>query len=323
MLNIGFPIPKKENEKRRALVPGDMAKILYSNHLVIEKGYGDILGYQDRDYTRNGATCTDRKTVCECPVICNPKPVLQDEYFTNNKILFGWMHAVQNCLLTERLMENNITAIAWEDMFENRKHCFWQNNELAGEAAVVHSFLLWGKRPHNCHIAILGCGNVARGVIRYLKNIGSDYTLFNRKTSHRLRKEINRYDVIINAVKWDLFRKDRLVYAQDLQKMKPGSLIIDITCDKHMSIETSHPTSIDKPIYVHQGITHYAVDHTPALYYKTASEYISHIVSNYLDELILQRHNPVLHNATIINHGRIQNQDISRFQKRSLHHVSV
>lgn len=37
MNTIGFPIPQKENEKRRALIPGDVAQISTPEALFFEK----------------------------------------------------------------------------------------------------------------------------------------------------------------------------------------------------------------------------------------------------------------------------------------------
>ena len=131
MVKIGFPIPKKNNEHRRALLPCDIPRSLASN-LVFESGYGEVLGIQDEDYLRAGASVSERCNVCECPVICNPKPLPSDEYFQMGTTLFGWIHAVQGRPITDALIEYSMTAIAWEEMFEDNRHSFWRNNEISG-----------------------------------------------------------------------------------------------------------------------------------------------------------------------------------------------
>ena len=50
-MSIGFPIPSKEHESRRALLPSDLAVIERPQDLVFERGYGDILGITDERYT--------------------------------------------------------------------------------------------------------------------------------------------------------------------------------------------------------------------------------------------------------------------------------
>ncbi len=131
------------------------------------------------------------------------------------------------------------------------------------------------------------------------------------------RKEISKYDVIVNAILWDTSRKDHIIYKEDLKRMKKGALIIDISCDRNGGIETCIPTTIDNPTYVIDGITHYAVDHTPSLFYKTISESLSEIMIMYIDDLIEgNMNNDVLNNSLIIDHGKIIDQRIILFQNR-------
>ena len=147
MKKIGFPIPTKEDEHRRALCPENIAKTQVASYLIFEKGYGEVLGFSDDDYRNTGASVADRDVVCQCPVICDPKPVISNEYFRTSTILFGWIHAVQGPQMTDAFVDNKMTAIAWEEMFENGRHCFWRNNEIAGEASVMHAFLYLHKFP--------------------------------------------------------------------------------------------------------------------------------------------------------------------------------
>ena len=85
----------------------------------------------------------------------------------------------------------------------------------------------------------------------------------------------------------------------------------------NMGIESSKATTIEDPIYEVDGIIHYAVDHTPALFYKTASEFISSVVWKYVDDLVLGSNNLTLENATCIKDGIILNDMITRFQKEN------
>ena len=317
MAQIGFVRSSRKDEQRVALLPSHLGAIRRVDELLFERGYADHLGYSDDDYLREGARVADRAQVCACPIICCPKPLLSDEYFREGVVLFGWVHAVQNQPVTDRLVELQMTAVAWEDMFERGRHCFWRNNEIAGEAAIPHACLQWGRLPYECRAALIGCGNVGRGALRALERYGCHVTVYDRKTSPRLREEVQHYDLIVNAVLWDVFRTDRLLYEEDLDRMRPGSLIIDISCDPHMGIETSRATTIAEPVYWHRGILHYAVDHTPTLFFRSASESIGQQVACFADALIQGTHGPVLENATIICGGWIRDERILRFQNRT------
>ncbi len=317
MKTIGFPISKKENEQRRALIPSDIALIKNKACIFIEKNYGDVLGYSDEDYLRHGIQIAERQEILAKDIICDPK-IGDAEYLAqlSNQTIFGWVHAVQNRTITDHLINNKLTAYAWEDMFENGRHTFWRNNEIAGEAAIMHAYILHGLFPYNTKVAILGNGNIARGALKILTFMGADTTVYNRKTEQLFRQELPEYDVVVNAILWDTSRKDHIIYKEDLPRMKKGAMIIDISCDRNGGIETCVPTTIENPTYMMDGIRHYAVDHTPSLFYKTISISLSQVVSQYADVLIEEKQNPVLNTALIVNQGIIIDERIKKFQNR-------
>ncbi len=318
MKTVGFPISRKENECRRALIPQDVAKLQNPGQLYIESGYGTVLGYTDADYERYGCHITDFAGVMACDILCDPK--VGDEDFLwelrPGQTVFGWVHAVQNRDITDAIVNNGATAYCWEDMFESGRHVFWRNNEIAGEAAIIHAFQCWGRMPYDCSVALIGRGNVARGALKILDKMGARVTVYDRRTEKRFQQELGNYDVLVNAILWDTTRKDHIVYKEDMKRMRPNSLIIDISCDAHGGIETSVGTTIEAPIYEVDGIVHYAVDHTPALFYKTVSDSLSAEVVKYLDSLIEDRPGEVLKQCLIIENGKILDQRIIDHQNR-------
>ena len=98
--------------------------------------------------------------------------------------------------------------------------------------------------------------------------------------------------------------------------MKKNSMIIDVSCDKCGAIETSIPTTIERPYYYVNGILHYVVDHTPALFYKTFTKNNSEIIAPYINDLINENNNEVLNKALIIKNGIILDNEINDYQKR-------
>lgn len=317
MKTIGFPISDKLNENRRALVPDNLDNFKNVDHIYVEKGYGEVLGYSDKEYIEKGAHVVSREEVLKKNIICDPK-IGDAKYLDqlDQQTIFGWVHAVQNRSITDKLVKNQITAYAWEDMFDQGRHVFWRNNEIAGEAAIVHAYTLHGLFPYNTKVALLGRGNIARGALKILTMMGAEVTVYDRRTEALFRQEIDQYDVLINGVLWDTSRKDHILYKEDLKRMKKGALIIDISCDRGGGIETCIPTSLTDPIYTVDGIVHYAVEHTPTLFYKTISHSLSGSLVNYLDDLIEDVENSVLASALIIKNGQIIDQRINAFQER-------
>lgn len=315
---VGMPVSHKENEKRRALIPCDIRYLKHPGQVFVEEGYGDVLGYTDADYKAAGVQVCSREEVLLKDIICDPKigdadylPSLED------KTVFGWFHAVQNKDIADRLEAGRLTAFAWEDMYENGRHVFWRNNEIAGEAAVQHAYMCHGVFPRHTMAAVLGRGNTARGAIRTLNYMGAEVVQYDRRTEALFRKELDRYDVVINCILWDSSRQDHIIYREDLKRMKRNALIIDISCDRNGGIETSIPTTIENPTYQVDGITHYVVDHSPSIFWKTASESLSCETVKYLDRLIegTAAEDAVLGKAMIYRDGEMLDMRIREYQK--------
>lgn len=318
MKTVGFVISHKENENRRALVPDDVSHVKNKQFLFIEKGYGDVLGYTDDDYILQGigGVCS-REEILKKDIICDPK-VGDAEYLEqlHEQTIFGWIHAVQNRDITDKIINAKLTAFAWEDMFEMGRHVFWRNNEIAGEAAIMHAYLLHGIFPYNTKVAVLGRGNTARGAIRMLNDMGAQVCTYDRRTEKLFQKELGDFDVVVNSILWDTTRKDHIIYREDLKRMKPGAMIVDISCDRAGAVETSIPTTIERPDYFVDGIRHYVVDHTPSLFYKSTSLSISTVIRDYLDPLIEELYGFTLTKSLIICNGEILDKRIVDFQRR-------
>lgn len=319
MKTVGLTISHKENEKRRALVPNHICRLKHPEWVVIESGYGDVLGCCDEDYRSQGCKVASRELVLKCDVICDPK-VGDADYLDslNEQTIFGWVHAVQNRDITDKIIAGKLSAYAWEDMFEEGRHAFWRNNEIAGEAAVLHAYMCHGVFPYHTKAAVLGRGNIARGAIKTLNYMGADVIQYDRRTEALFRKELSEYDVVVNAILWDTARKDHIIYREDLKRMKHGALIIDISCDRCGGVETSVPTSIESPIYRVDGVTHYVVDHTPSLFWKTTSDGLSEEFCKYIDYLIEDRplDSGVLSAAHNFEKGEVLDNRVNMYQNR-------
>ena len=321
MKSVGLMISTKENEKRRALLPKHIAKIRNKDQLFFEAGYGIFFGHADQEYVDAGANIVSTEEALSKDILCDPKigDATYLDKLRNGQTIFGWIHAVQNRSITDRILAKEIAAIAWEDMFEGNRHVFWRSNELAGEAAIMHAFTLYGKLVYECKVALIGRGNVARGAYRILSCMGASINVYERKTENLLRSELENYDVIVNGLLWDVYRTDHIIYRTDLQKLRKPAMIVDISCDRAGAIETSRPTTIEDPVYHVDGVLHYAVDHTPALIGYSVTDCLGEELIKYLDTLIEDRadEDVVLNRATCIRNGIIIDQHINDFQNRS------
>ena len=315
---IGFPISPKENENRRAIVPADIHTLSHPENVFIEKGFGNVLGIPDDEYAAAGCKICSHEETIRQDIVCDPKIGDADylERMHEGQTIFGWVHATQNRDITDKIVNNKLTAYAWEKMFEMGRHVFWFNNELAGEAAVINGFQCYGQLPYGLEVAVIGNGNTARGACRVLNMLGAHVMQYNRRQEELLRQEIGNYDVIVNCILWDITRKDHVIYREDLKKMKKNAMIIDVSCDRNGGVETSVPTSIENPTYIVDGIMHYAVDHTPSFFYKTFSYNNSKVIAPYLEQLATGKTGRVLKGCLIIQNGMIVDREITEHQNR-------
>ena len=314
---MGLLISHKNNEKRRAILPVDVKKLHNPEMLYFESGYGTAVGVSDQEYLDCGCHVVSREEAMQCDVITDVKLGDADylDQLNDGKILFGWAHAAQGVHFTAKCLEKTFTVIAWEEIFEDGRYIFYRNREVAGEAAIMHAFCNYGKMPYDCHVAVIGNGQTAKGAIRILNGLGAEVDVFPRKQEKLFLKKKFDYDVIVNCVMWDISRTDRLIYREDLKKFKPHTMIIDISCDPHLEIETSHPTTITDPVYEVDGVIHYAVDNTPAMFPMTVTKVLSEGNVRIMDNVIEGDLTPSLLEAMVIENGHIRSESIRSFRE--------
>lgn len=235
-------------------------------------------------------------------------------------------------------------------------HIFQKNNELAGYASVLHSLELLGIDGHygpRRKVSIISYGSCSRGAIYALQGRGfNNIHVYTQRPSHLvanqnpdvyfhnfycennefminlkngekelLRNELIDSDIICNGILQNTNNPFIFLNEQDLYKMKPQSVIIDISCDYRMGFEFATPTTFEQPmLLMPNNIYYYAVDHTPSYLWNAASREISKALIPYLNELYSNSFNflknETLKNAIEIWNGKILNENILSFQNR-------
>lgn len=245
----------------------------------------------------------------------------------------------------------------WGKSGEKNMHVFYKNNELAGYAGVNHALSLMGITANygpSFKAAVLSFGSVSRGAIYALLGQGfSDITVYTNRPVPQVRDQLPGIDyqqmkqngsgkmyviapngdirplghalsdkqIIVNGTLQDTDHPKMFVPANDADNLLPGTMIIDISCDEGMGFWCSRPTSFEEPILETDNIFYYAVDHTPAYYWRSASWEISTALLPYLPTILngpqAWEKNPTIKKAIDIRNGNIQNQKILSFQNRA------
>jgi alanine dehydrogenase len=236
-------------------------------------------------------------------------------------------------------------------------HVFHKNNELAGYCSVIHALQLAGVtgdygRP--LRAAVIGFGATARGAVTALKAHGvNDVTvLTNREvaavgspihstTIHRFEHDVDgthhvvtevgqepltgflaHMDVVVNCTLQDPAHPLVYLRVEDLATFRPGSVIVDVSCDLGMGFSWARPTTFDAPTFVvGDNVLYYAVDHSPSYLWNAAtwenSEALLPFLRPVLQGPVGWDGDEVLRRAIEIREGRVVNPAILAFQGRA------
>jgi alanine dehydrogenase len=112
--------------------------------------------------------------------------------------------------------------------------------------------------------------------MRYLDDIFGGRVVTRYSTAAAVDEEVLKADVVIGAVLTAGAAAPKLVRREHLKKMKPGSVLVDVSIDQGGCFETSRPTTHKDPTYTVDGVVHYCVANMPGAAPRTSSEALVH-----------------------------------------------
>jgi alanine dehydrogenase len=320
---IGVPKEIKEQEQRVALLPSLTNQLTRHGHSVlVERNAGLGSGYPDQDYVKAGAEIVEqaKEVFARADMIVKVKEPLEAEFplLRRGQILFTYLHLAASKSLTEALLKSGVTGVAYETIqVDHRLPLLEPMSEIAGRMSVVMganflakynggSGVLLGGVPGVLpgRVVILGGGTSGVNALRMAKGLGADATILDIDVE-RLRfldiaienlhtlysNEANLddlmpdCDLLIGAVLLPGAKAPKLITRAMLQKMKRGSVFVDISIDQGGCAETSRPTTHLDPVYVEEGVTHYCVANMPAAYARTATQALTNVTYRYVELL--------------------------------------
>lgn len=312
-MHIGIPKEIKIREGRVALIPSAAGELVHRGHEVfLQAGAGAASGYADTDYAALGVRIVpDASALYECAqMLLKVKEPIATEYdlLRRDHILFSYLHLAAVPELVRVLMQKGLTAVAFETVEEGGGlPLLAPMSDVAGRLAVqigatlLHSYrggrgILLGGLPgaERGHVVVLGAGDAGGNAVAVAAALGARVTVFARSRdslermqqlgpnvtalpSHAdlVEQAVKDADLLIGAVLIPGARTPRIVGQELVSKMKPGSVIVDISVDQGGCIETTHPTDYDNPTYVVDGVIHFAVTNMPGAVPRTASQALS------------------------------------------------
>ncbi len=244
----------------------------------------------------------------------------------------------------------------WSKNGDWQMHIFHKNNELAGYAGVQHAMNLLGIDGNygpKKKAVVLSFGSVSRGAVRALQArgvqeitvftkrhyflvadqmAGIDYYQFDEdddgnlislrpdRQSNPFIEELADADIIVNGILQDTDHPLMFVPEGQHDQLKPGCLIVDVSCDEGMGFAFAKPTTFADPMFAVGHVHYYAVDHTPSYLWNAATWEISTSLTPYLP-IVMGGPDRWLESETIkraieIQDGKIINPKILSFQNR-------
>lgn len=308
---VGVPKEIKQDEYRVALLPVGVEELAHRGHQVlVEAGAGLGSGLPDHDYLAQGAELVSgpEEIFARADMIVKVKEPLPAEWplIRKGQIIFTYLHLAADRTLTDALLKTGATCVAYETLADDqgRLPLLTPMSEVAGRMSIQEG-AKYLERPQMgrgillagvpgvapAHITILGGGivganaaKIAAGFradvavldinmdrLRYLDDIMPPNVDCLFSDRHTIREQLARADLLIGAVLIPGAKAPRLVDEADLQRMKPGSVIIDVAIDQGGCIATSRPTSHSNPTYILHDVVHYCVTNMPGAVGRTST----------------------------------------------------
>ncbi|MBI1206522.1 MAG: alanine dehydrogenase [Azospirillum sp.] len=300
---IGVPREIKNHEYRVGLTPDSVQEFVAHGHQVlVETGAGGGIGRSDGAYQAAGADiAADAATVfarAEMVIkVKEPQPV-ERKMLRPGQVLFTYLHLAPDPEQTRDLVASNAVCIAYETVSDGRGGLplLAPMSQVAGRLSIqagAHSL----ERAHGgrgkllggvpgvapAKVVVIGGGVVGENAIQMALGMGADVTVLDRrvdvlgtlsqhyapalKTVYSTRAALEQYvleaDLVIGAVLVVGAEAPKLVSADMVKRMQPGSVLVDVAIDQGGCFETSHATTHADPTYVVDGVVHYCVANMP------------------------------------------------------------
>ena len=319
-MRIGVPKEVKNHEYRVALTPAGAHELSGRGHDVrVERGAGVGSSISDEEYLAAGAKLVDTADEAwDAELVLKVKEPVAEEYhrMREGQTLFTYLHLAADRPLTEELLARKVTGIAYETVQTagGALPLLAPMSEVAGRLAPqvgAHTLMkaqggrgvLMGGVPgvHPAKVVVIGAGVSGMNAAAVAVGMGADVTLLDRdidklraadrlyrgalrtvaSNSLELERAVLDADLVIGAVLVAGAKAPTLVSNELVSRMKPGSVLVDISIDQGGCFEDSHATTHADPTYaVHESVF-YCVANMPGAVAHTSTYALTNVTLPY------------------------------------------
>jgi len=357
-LYIGIPKEISFQENRIPLTPLSVALLVNNGHeVILESNAGKAAKFLDNHYSEQGAKIVfDTKKVYEADIIIKIAPPTMEEVemMKPGQILLSTLQISSlKPELLKAMLKKQITALCFEHLRDedNTLTVVRAMSEIVGATSILIaaeylSNIFGGKGlmlggitgVPPTEIVILGAGTVGEYATRTAIALGAEVKVFD-PSLYKLRrlqtnigtkvftsvvqpivleKAITTCDVAIGAIRAEDGRSPCIVSETTVSKMKPNSVIVDVSIDQGGCFETSEITNHTHPIFRKHDVIHYCVPNIASRVARTATYALTNIFAPILLDMgehggiknvIWQK--PGIREAVYIYQGHLTNKYIA------------
>ena len=322
---VGVPKEIKKDEYRVALLPVGAELLVRDGHTVlVEAGAGVSSGFDDDRYRSVGArtVASAEEIYGQAEMVVKVKEPQPSEIdgLRDGQVLFCYFHFAASRELTVGCLNAGITAVAYETLADahGRLPLLTPMSEIAGrmsiqegakylERPMMGQGILLGGVPGvaPANVLVLGGGVVGTNAARMAAGLAANVTIMDididrlryldevmpanvttiYSDPHTVEAYATAADLVIGAVLIPGDRAPHLIDRSLVGKMKPGSVIVDVSIDQGGCTETSRPTTHSDPIYLVDEVVHYCVANIPGAVSRTSTLALCNATLPYVRQL--------------------------------------
>ncbi len=357
-MKIGVPKEIKTLEFRVGMTPAGVHEVISEGHeVIVETNAGLGIGETDAAYEAVGATvvATPEEVFAAAEMIVKVKePQLHEcEMLRPDQVLFTYLHLAPDPAQTEALVKSGTTAIAYETVTadDGSLPLLTPMSEVAGRLSIQAGAFALQKANGGCgkllggvpgvkpaKVVVIGGGVSGANAADMAVGLGADVTILDRSlprlrelddiwggrvhtvysTKHAIEELAADADLIIGAVLVAGAAAPKLVSAQNVKDMQPGSVMVDISIDQGGCFETSHATTHADPTYVVDDVVHYCVANMPGAVPRTSTYALTNATLPFVKSLAnlgwveALKQDPHLANGLNVTSGRVTYEAVAR-----------
>ncbi|MCK2165911.1 alanine dehydrogenase [Thalassospira xiamenensis] len=308
---IGIPKEIKNHEYRVGLTPSSVREVTAHGHdVIIETNAGAGIGCSNDDYLAAGAKIVDTaaEIFAKSEMVVKVKEPQKAEYeqLREGQLLFTYLHLAPDPEQTAGLVKSGVTAIAYETVTDKNGGLplLAPMSEVAGRmapqvgAAALQKAnggrgMLLGGVPGvaPAKVVVIGGGVVGTNAARIAAGMGADVIILDKNVKRltqiddlfgpRIKTQyatiddtealVYDADMVVGAVLIPGAAAPKLIHKDQLSRMKPGSVIVDVAIDQGGCFETSKATTHADPTYIVDDVVHYCVANMPGAVARTST----------------------------------------------------